>query len=123
MKFKTDENLAVEATEDLQRAGHDALAAADQHLSGQPDSRLADVCRTEGRALLTLDLDFADIRVYPPGDYSGIIVLRPSVQSISNIRRLVRQVLALLATEPLAGHLWIVDEGNIRIRSGNTTTP
>jgi hypothetical protein len=45
-------------------------------------------------------------------------VLRPSVQTITNIRRLVGQVIALLATEPLAGRLWIVDEGQIRIRAG-----
>jgi hypothetical protein len=79
---------------------------------------VADVCRAEGRAVLTLDLDFADIRVYPPSDYAGIIVLRPSVQTITNIRRLVGQVIALLPTEPLAGHLWIVDEGQVRIRAG-----
>ena len=28
-------------------------------------------------------------------------------------------MIALLLTEPLAGHLWIVDEGQIRIRAGN----
>ena len=70
--------------------------------------------------MVTLDLDFSDIRVYLPSDYAGIIVLRPSVQTITNIRRLLGQVIALLPTEPLAGHLWIVDEGQIRIRAGST---
>ncbi len=70
--------------------------------------------------MVTLDLDFSDIRVYPPNDYAGIIVLRPSVQTITNTRRLIGQVIALLPTEPLAGHLWIVDEGQIRIRAGTT---
>lgn len=123
MKFKTDENMPVEAAEDLRQAGHDALTVADQQLAGQPDVRVAEVCRAEGRAVLTLDLDFSDIRVYPPSDYSGIIVPRPSVQTITNIRRLVGQVIALLPTEPLAKHLWIVDEGQIRIRSGTQGTP
>jgi predicted nuclease of predicted toxin-antitoxin system len=123
MKFKTDENMPVEAAEDMRQAGHDAMTVADQHMAGQPDVRVAEVCRTEGRALLTLDLDFSDIRVYPPSDYAGIIVLRPSVQTIINIRRLVGQVIALLPTEPLAGNLWIVDEGQIRIRSGTQGTP
>ncbi len=123
MKFKADENLPVEAAEDLRRAGHDALTVADQQLAGQPDVRVADVCRAEGRALLTLDLDFSDIRVYPPSDYAGIIVLRPSVQTVKNIQRLVGQVIAVLPTEPLAGNLWIVDEGQIRIRQGTQGTP
>jgi predicted nuclease of predicted toxin-antitoxin system len=123
MKFKTDENLPAEAAGDLRQAGHDAVTAADQRLAGASDVRVADVCRAEGRALLTLDLDFSDIRVYPPGDYVGIIVLRPSVQTITNIRRLVGQVITLLPTETLAGHLWIVDEGQVRIRAGTRGAP
>jgi hypothetical protein len=43
MKFKTDENLPVEAAEDLRQAGHDALTVADQKLAGQPDVRLAEI--------------------------------------------------------------------------------
>lgn len=123
MKFKSDENMPVEAAEDLRQAGHDAVTVADQQLAGQPDVRIADVCKAEGRAVVTVDLDFSDIRVYPPSDYAGIIVLRPSVQTITNIRRLVNQVIALLPTEPLGGHLWIVDEGQIRIRTGTQGTP
>ena len=49
-----------------------------------------------GPGLVTLDLDFSDIRVYPPSDYAGIVVMRPSLQSITNIRRLVSLVIALL---------------------------
>jgi predicted nuclease of predicted toxin-antitoxin system len=123
MKFKTDENMPEEAAEDLRRAGHDALTVANQHLAGQPDGRIAAVCQSEGRSLLTLDLDFSDIRAFPPAVYPGIIVLRPAVQTIKNIQRLVGQVIALLPKEPLAGHLWIVDEGHIRIRAGIPAGP
>ena len=56
-------------------------------------------------------------------DYAGIIVLRPSVQTVKNIQRLVGQVIVLLSTETLVGHLWIVDEGQIRIRAGTLGTP
>ncbi len=85
MKFKTDENMPVEAADDLRQAGHDAVTVTDQQLAGQPDVRVADACRAEGRAVMTLDLDFADIRVYPPSDYAGIIVLRPSVRASAGI--------------------------------------
>ena len=123
MKLKVDENLPIEARDDLRNAGHDAVTVADQHLAGQPVVQVASVCRAEGRAVLTLDLDFSDIRTYPPRDYAGIIVLRPAVQSVPSIRRLVAQVIALLATEPLPGNLWIVDDGRIRIRAGSPGTP
>lgn len=120
MQFKIDENMPVECAEELRQAGHDAMTVVDQQLAGQPDVRVAQVCQAEGRALVTLDLDFSDIRAFPPSDYAGIIVLRPSVQTIKNIQRLVGQVIAVLPSETLAAHLWIVDEGQIRIRAGKT---
>ena len=61
MKFKTDENMPVEAAELLRLLEYDALTAVEQQLSGQSDPRVAEVCRMEDRTLLTLDLDFSDI--------------------------------------------------------------
>lgn len=65
-KFKIDENLPVEASELLSSAGHDAVTVIQQHMGGQPDSNVAAICRREGRVIVTLDQDFADIRSYPP---------------------------------------------------------
>ena len=76
LKFKVDENLPGEAAGLLASAGHDAVTVMGQQMVGQPDINVATACQREGRAVVTLDLDFADIRTYPPGDYAGIIVLR-----------------------------------------------
>lgn len=119
MKFKSDENLPVDVVDLLQQEGHDALTVTDQQLAGHSDTDVAAVCRTEQRALLTLDLDFSDIRSYPPEDYFGIIVLRPGLQTISSILRLTTRAIALLDTESPVGRLWIVDESQVRIRDGN----
>lgn len=119
MKFKTDENLPVEVADLLRQEGHDALSVVDQQLAGHPDVDVAAVCRTEERALVTLDLDFSDIRSYPPDDYFGIIVLRPGLQTISSIVRVTAQAIALLDSEPLGGRLWIVEEHQVRFRGGN----
>jgi predicted nuclease of predicted toxin-antitoxin system len=66
MKFKIDENLPYEIKLLLTQAGHDALTVNDQGLTGNPDTNLAAVCGKEGRAFITCDLDFSDIRAYPP---------------------------------------------------------
>lgn len=116
MKFKTDENLPVEVADELRRNGRDAITVVEQRLAGRPDARVAEVCKAEGRALITLDLNFSDIRRYPPNEYAGIIVLRPTVQSIKNIGILIRKVIDTLPTNPLFGRLWIVDDAQIRIR-------
>jgi predicted nuclease of predicted toxin-antitoxin system len=116
MRFKVDENLPAEAAELLRYHAHDVLTVTEQSLNGQPDPEVAKVCRAEQRALVTLDLGFGDLRCYPPGDYAGIIVLRPDVQSIQSVLRLLHRLLPIMEEEPLTGSLWIVDEHRVRIR-------
>lgn len=93
MQFKIDENLPVEAADVLRQAAHDALTIHDQQMVGQPDPRVASVCQSEQRVLLTLDLDFSDIRTYPPADYFGIIVLRPRSQAKPAVLSLIGQII------------------------------
>jgi predicted nuclease of predicted toxin-antitoxin system len=117
LKFKCDENLPVEAAGLLTQAGHDAVTVTDQRMGGRPDPDVANVCQREGRTLVTLDLDFSDIRVYSPIDYSGIIVLRLSRLDKRRVLAVLQRLLPILDQEPLAGKLWIVDETTVRVRS------
>ncbi|MCX7002794.1 MAG: DUF5615 family PIN-like protein [bacterium] len=75
MRFKIDENLPLEACRLLTHAGHDAVSVLDQQLVGCPDRELAAVCQAESRVLITLDTDFSNILIYPPGNTPGMIVV------------------------------------------------
>ena len=121
MKFKIDENLPVEAADLLRAAGHEADTVQEEGLEGAEDGTLSERMRREGRAIVTLDLDFSDIRAYPPQDYSGIIILRPSRQDKEAALALIRRLLPLLLTEPLVGSIWIVEADRIRIRQSRST--
>lgn len=66
MKFKTDENVHPALAERLRADGHDALTIWDQQMRGRRDPDVAAACVLEGRALITVDKGFADIRTYPP---------------------------------------------------------
>ena len=116
VEFKVDESLHSDAATLLRSLGHDAVTVYEQRLRGGSDAEVADVCRRESRALVTLDLDFADIRAYPPTEYQGIIVLRLRDQSRQSALSVLERILPLLGTEPLAGRLWIADESQVRIR-------
>lgn len=116
MKFKTDENLPVEACELLKGHGHDALTVLDQKMGGIADEQLITVCQTEERTLITLDWDFSDIRHYPPSKHSGIVLLKLTSQSKKSATRLLEKMLSLLKVETLRGKLWIIEENRIRIR-------
>ena len=65
LRFKLDENLPSRAADVLIEAGHDAMTVQQQQMGGQPDPHIAQVCQAEKRALITLDLDFANIRAWP----------------------------------------------------------
>lgn len=116
MKFKIDENLPIEVAELLQQAGYDAMTVLDQHLGGKADVKIASICQAEKRIIVTQDLDFADIRAYPPKDYAGLIVLRLKQQDKFHVLSVFRRLLGQLKSLPLEQRLWIVDEKRIRIR-------
>jgi predicted nuclease of predicted toxin-antitoxin system len=119
MRFKVDENVHPDVSLLLRWAGHDALTVWDQGLRGKDDTRIAEVCRAERRALVTLGLDFADIRNYPPDLFSGIIVIRTARQSRQDIVRVFQRALALLPTEPLVGRLWIIEDAAVRMHGAD----
>jgi predicted nuclease of predicted toxin-antitoxin system len=116
MRFKIDENLHDDVAAVVMAAGHDVQTVYDEGLRGSPDDAIARHCQLEDRALVTLDLDFADIRTYPPAAHAGFIVLRVGNQSRSHVLRVMSSVLTLLESEPLANRLWVVSEAGIRVR-------
>ena len=101
----------------LQEVGYDAVTVHDQNLVGETDVNIASICQSEKRAIVTLDTDFADIRVYPPKQFAGIVVMRLKQQDKAYVLPVVSRFIKALSTEELEGYLWIVDERRIRIRA------
>ena len=116
MLFKIDENLPIELAELLSGFGHDAKTINDQHLQGVDDPVLIEKCSNEKRIIVTLDIDFSDIRAYPPQDHEGIIVLRVGNQSKRHVLKVFQDILPLIGREPIKRHLWIIEENMIRMR-------
>lgn len=114
-RFKLDENLPRDAADLLQEAGHDVHTMLAEHLGGNPDSQVFSASQEEKRILVTFDLDFSDIRVYPPAEHHGIWVLRPRTQSIENTLALLRSALRVLEDEPAQRRLWIIEPERVRI--------
>jgi predicted nuclease of predicted toxin-antitoxin system len=116
MKLKLDENLGIRGYEILSGAGHDVATVHSQSLDEAEDTRLIEICRREQRALVSLDLDFANPLRFKPSTYFGIAVLRlPRKPSRQDLLSAIRTLAAGLEREPLAGKLWIVETGRIRV--------
>jgi predicted nuclease of predicted toxin-antitoxin system len=116
VRFKIDENLPVEVADLLKAAGHEAVTVFEQGLGGASDDEIISACRRECRAIITLDAGFADIRSYPPEEFTGLVVLRLNRQDKLNVLRVIKSLIKVLALESVERTLWIVEENRIRIR-------
>jgi predicted nuclease of predicted toxin-antitoxin system len=115
VNFKLDENPSPTLASEFLAAGHEAHSVLEQTLGGASDPRVIEICRLENRALITLDLDFANIQRYPPALNAGIVVLRLGSQAHAAVAAAVADTIHLLEREVLSGRLWIVESGRIRI--------
>jgi hypothetical protein len=77
---------------------------------------VAEVCKGERRALVTLDTDFANVQAFPPAEYSGLLVLRLQRQDKPLVLAAFQRIMPLLETEPLERKLSFVDEHRVSLR-------
>jgi predicted nuclease of predicted toxin-antitoxin system len=116
MRFKLDENIGRRGVELLRDAGHDVATVRDENLAGADDEVLFAVVVKEGRTLVTLDYDFAQVLRFPPAKTSGIVVLELGGRaSLAALLERLRSLLATLDLHPLAGRLWIIEPGRVRM--------
>jgi predicted nuclease of predicted toxin-antitoxin system len=117
-RFLLDANLPRMAVDAVRDAGHLAEFARDIGLGGASDATIAAHARATRAALVTRDLDFADVRQYPPEHYEGIVVLRLSDNAVaSEIAGAVRRfVSADEFLRELRGRLAIVEHDRVRFR-------
>jgi predicted nuclease of predicted toxin-antitoxin system len=113
--LKLDENLGQRGRALLLAEGHDVATVLEQQLSGATDIELAVACAAEQRALVTLDLDFANPLRFDPAAHAGIAVLRlPARPSPADLTEAIQTLVRALQTQALTGQLWIVERDRIR---------
>ena len=122
-RIKLDENLGQSHVALLRGAGYEVDRVTDEGLSGTADADLWPVVCREGRFFITLDLDFADVRRFPPGSHPGLLLLRPRNNSRTAVLEILERVIREHPLETLVGCFVVADPGHTRIRRPTTTDP
>ena len=116
IKLKLDENLSVHLKNTLSSMGYNVRTAGEEDLLGRPDIEIASAARREERVLLTLDLEFGDLRKHPPGKHPGIVLFRPRSLGPLGVNRFVEGFLKSVNLEVFPGCIIIVDPFKVRVR-------
>lgn len=112
LRFLVDENIRKEIIDFLAKQGHDVTRPD----AGTTDQDVIALAQKEKRILITHDLDFSNIFVYPPDIYFGIIVIRilpPSAMVINNA--LLNLMSDISTQEKFLGKLIILEISNFRV--------
>jgi predicted nuclease of predicted toxin-antitoxin system len=116
LRIKADENMPRTVLQVLRERGHDAVSVREQNMGGWKDLELWRVIQEERRFLITADKGFADVRSFPPGTHTGILLLRPDEDGIRPLIDLLKRVLDSYGLEELQGTLTVATPRSIRIR-------
>jgi predicted nuclease of predicted toxin-antitoxin system len=116
-RFLLDENMPRPLEAALRNEGHDAVAVQDVGLRGQPDTAVIAYATVEGRVLVTRDVEFGNLRIYPLGSHAGVVLMRyPNKTTIDEVIQLITAALRLLTEDDLIGNLVVLDPQRLRIR-------
>jgi len=116
MKIKLDENMPARLAKRLGLLGHQVQTVRDEGMEGRLDATVWDAAQSEGRFLITQDMDFSDIRRFVPGSHWGILLIRLHAPKR---RSLIRRVEDLFRQEDVSewGRCLIVaTEERLRVR-------
>lgn len=118
MRFLVDANLPRSTLSLLSRLGHRADHVRDIGLGAAPDMEVAAMAMTLKATLLTRDLDFSDIRLYPPSEYEGIIIMRLPEDAVATaiVKVLERFLSHADILTRLSGRLIILEPDRFRVR-------
>jgi len=116
MKFKIDENLPMDLAHLLAARGYQVDTVFSEGLQGASDRIIFEKVVSETCLLITSDLDFSDIRKYPIGLHSGIILIRLSSESKNRILKHFEWILDNFELEQAAHALVIISDHKIRIK-------
>ena len=119
MKLLIDECVLGKTAKLLKRSGFSLITLQKLHKTSATNGTIIQIAKKEKAIIVTNDLDFANLILYPIGSHEGIIVLRPRIdtlEAINDVHKVLLRLLKEVKPADLAKSLVIVDRNKYRIR-------
>ena len=116
MRIKLDENLPASLRPLLQALRHDVDDVVSEGLSGRDDTAIWAAAQEAGRFLITQDLDFSDVRAFPPGGHRGVLVVRLAEPGRKALTTRIETAFQDEAVETWADCFVVLTDHKLRIR-------
>ena len=117
MKFFLDENIPISTREILTKLGFEVEHCKNSKLKGSSDKLIAEYCKKQKLVLVTRDLEFGSLLIYPKEYHYGLLVLRlPNSFTAKKINETMEEFLKNIKYEELINSITILEVGRYRVR-------
>ena len=117
MKLLADMNVSMTTVRSLREWGHDAIHLRDKGWERLSDAAVIEQARSEGRIIITFDLDFGDLMAAGNEALPSVIIFRLSDTSPAHVSERLGNILNLKETELRDGAIVIVEDRRYRTRA------
>lgn len=116
MKFLADMGISRSTNVFLRNLGHNVVHLRDENLQRLPDEDIINKAFTEGRIILTMDLDFGYLMSISKAKLPSIIIFRLENEKPENVNKQLGKVLAESYEVIQSGAIISVLEHTYRVR-------
>lgn len=118
MKLFLDENISIVVVGELERLGFEVEHASSVELKGASDKQIAGHAKKQKAILVTKDIEFGSILLYPKGTHYGLLILRlPHYFRTKQILEALKIFFKSIESKEMIGNMIIVEMGKYRVRS------
>ena len=116
MRIKLGENMPTSLVPMLGGLGHDVDTAPEEGLRSQPDGVILHAAASEGRFLISQDLDLSDVRWLSRANSTGVLILRLHEPGLYAIEDRVMQLARAFDLTDWLGCIVIATQHKVRTR-------
>ena len=116
MRFLVDAGVSPDTVAFLARLGHDAIHVRALDMHRAQDRELVDYARSEGRVIITFDLDFGGLLALGVLGRPSVILLRLSDERPAEVNGRLATVVAEQEAALESGALILVEDVRYRVR-------